>query len=59
VRRRGDHFGLMGMSERVRGLGGELRVKSRDGEGTEVGCRLPYECRMAAPEAEGVEGAML
>ena len=57
VKRRGDHFGLVGMSERVRGLGGELRVVSREGEGTQIGCRLPYECRMGAPEMEGREGA--
>ena len=57
VKRRGDHFGLVGIAERVRGLGGELRVVSRHGEGTQVGCRLPYECRMGTPEMEGREGA--
>jgi signal transduction histidine kinase/streptogramin lyase len=57
VKRRGDHFGLVGMAERVRGLGGDLHVRSREGEGTQVGCRLPYECRMGTPEAEGREGA--
>jgi signal transduction histidine kinase len=58
IKRRGDHFGLLGMAERVRGLGGELRVDSREGEGTQVGCRLPYESRMGTPEAEGREGAI-
>jgi signal transduction histidine kinase len=53
VKRRGDHFGLVGISERVRGLGGDLRVKSSDGQGTEIGCRLPYDCRIDGPDGEG------
>jgi signal transduction histidine kinase len=33
--------GLVGMRERVEGLGGEIEVKSRPGEGTEVTVRVP------------------
>ena len=39
---RSDHFGLVGISERARSLGGELRLESRPGQGTEIDCRLPY-----------------
>jgi len=38
----GLHFGLIGMSERARSLGGELHVVSRPGQGTAIDCRLPY-----------------
>jgi signal transduction histidine kinase/ligand-binding sensor domain-containing protein len=38
----GEHFGLLGIVERARWMGGELLVHSRPGEGTEVACRLPY-----------------
>ena len=38
----GLHFGLVGMSERARSLGGELRVVSHPGQGTAIDCRLPY-----------------
>ena len=36
-----DSFGLVGMRERVRALGGDLRVRSRPGAGTEVEALLP------------------
>jgi signal transduction histidine kinase len=36
-----DGVGLMGMRERVEGLGGEIEVRSRPGEGTEVTVRVP------------------
>ena len=51
-RGRGDHFGLLGMHERARGLGGELRVSSRVGEGTELVCRLPYRDHGAVPPSD-------
>jgi signal transduction histidine kinase len=51
----GEHFGLMGIVERARWMGGELRVTSRPGEGTEVTCRLPYDGR-AEPPADGAAG---
>jgi len=41
---RGEHFGLLGIRERAQSLGGEVSVWSRPDEGTEVACRLPYDC---------------
>jgi signal transduction histidine kinase len=38
---RGARFGLVGMRERLRGLGGTLEIRSRPGQGTEVEARLP------------------
>ena len=40
-RRKPESFGLLGMHERVRALGGTLRVDSRPGEGTAVEVELP------------------
>jgi signal transduction histidine kinase len=37
----GDHFGLIGVVERVDALGGRLTLKSRPGAGAEVVCELP------------------
>jgi signal transduction histidine kinase len=42
TRRGGEHFGLLGMAERARALGGELRVESGADAGTEIDCHLPY-----------------
>ena len=38
---RGEHFGVVGMTERVKGLGGTLEVRSLAGHGTEVRASLP------------------
>lgn len=38
---RDDHFGLLGMEERVTARGGTLEVRSEVGRGTELVCRLP------------------
>jgi signal transduction histidine kinase/ligand-binding sensor domain-containing protein len=38
---RGGHFGLIGMRERAERLGGELRLSSQPGEGTEVEVTVP------------------
>lgn len=38
---RSGHFGLLGMRERISLLGGECRVTSRPGAGTEVRIRVP------------------
>jgi signal transduction histidine kinase/ligand-binding sensor domain-containing protein len=46
----GEHFGITGMSERASGMGGELEVQSRPGEGTRLRCRLPYRCRIDTTE---------
>src|ERR687890_618044 len=37
----GDGVGIVGMRERVEELGGQIEVKSRPGEGTEVTVRVP------------------
>ena len=37
----GGHFGLLGMRERAERLGGELRLRSEPGEGTEVQVTVP------------------
>ena len=37
----GGHFGLIGMRERAERLGGELRLESRPGQGTEVEVTVP------------------
>ena len=36
------HFGLVGMSERVKLLGGKLCIVSEPGEGTSIEVSLPY-----------------
>jgi signal transduction histidine kinase len=38
---RGAHIGVVGMTERVKGLGGMLEVRSQPGQGTEVRATLP------------------
>ncbi len=40
-------MGLLGMRERARALGGELRLESRRGEGTRIICLLPVPVRSA------------
>jgi signal transduction histidine kinase len=37
----GGHFGLIGMRERAERLGGELRLTSQPGGGTEVEVKVP------------------
>jgi len=44
---RGERFGLLGMEERVAGLGGTCRVISRPGSGTRVEAFLPLKTRVA------------
>ena len=46
ARRRGDHFGLMGIQERARAMGGQLQITTAPGSGTEVVCELPYHSRV-------------
>jgi signal transduction histidine kinase len=42
---RAGHFGLVGLSERTRHLGGSLQVNSALGRGTTITARLPDHCR--------------
>lgn len=44
---RGERFGLLGIEERVAGLGGTCRVISRPGSGTRVEAFLPSKTRVA------------
>ena len=41
----GDHYGLVGLNERARMIGGRLEVRSSPGEGTRVEVRVPLERR--------------
>jgi signal transduction histidine kinase/ligand-binding sensor domain-containing protein len=54
-----EHFGLIGIVERAHALGGELRITSRPGAGTEITCRLPYDCRVETAEVDTIEGITL
>ncbi len=58
VKRPGLHFGLRGISERVRALGGELHLDTRPGQGAEIVCYLPYHCQVdpTDPAIAGGEG---
>jgi signal transduction histidine kinase len=40
---RTGHFGLLGMRERISLLGGECRITSRPGAGTEIRIRVPLK----------------
>ena len=55
----GKNFGLVGISERARAMGGQLTLESRPGSGTEVECHLPYTCRVETANTEGIEGVSL
>ena len=55
----GKNFGLVGISERARAMGGQLTLDSRPGVGTEVECHLPYTCRVETANTEGIEGVSL
>jgi signal transduction histidine kinase/streptogramin lyase len=53
---RGEHFGLLGMRERVHSVRGDLQVRSRPAAGTEIVCRLPYEGPVDPLAGEGASG---
>lgn len=44
------HFGLLGISERVKRLGGELVVDSENGHGTTIHVQVPIEQNSPAPD---------
>jgi ligand-binding sensor domain-containing protein/signal transduction histidine kinase len=50
------HWGLSGMRERARALGGTLELKTPDGGGTEIVLRIPRKHRPLAPELRMNEG---
>jgi glucose-6-phosphate-specific signal transduction histidine kinase len=43
-------FGLVGMQERVSTLGGQMKVVSREGEGTRISITVPLPARAEKPE---------
>ena len=45
--RRGEHLGMLGMTERVRSVGGTIEFDSRPGAGSRIRIRIP--CPSAAP----------
>lgn len=47
---RDGHFGLQGMHERVKRLGGSLRVESSPGQGTVIAVRVPLHSGLASPQ---------
>ena len=47
---RSDHFGLVGMAERVAWAGGQLDINSQAGMGTEVVVRIPLEIEKERPD---------
>jgi two-component system, NarL family, sensor kinase len=47
-----DRFGLVGMRERARLLGGALVIESTPGVGTAIDVRVPASVRLPAPEPE-------
>jgi two-component system NarL family sensor kinase len=49
----GDRFGLVGMQERARLLGGTLRVESAPGAGTAIDVRIPIGVRPAQSGGDG------
>jgi signal transduction histidine kinase/ligand-binding sensor domain-containing protein len=49
---RAGHFGLIGMRERARKIGGQLALASRDGTGTAVTLRVAAHAAFVAPAAE-------
>jgi signal transduction histidine kinase len=48
--RRGEHLGLLGMTERVRNAGGTIELDSRLGAGSHILVRIPFE--RPTPETE-------
>jgi PAS domain S-box-containing protein len=55
VPERPSSFGLLGMHERARAIGGTLRIQSRPGAGTQVSLRLPH---VLLPESGWYEGML-
>ncbi len=39
----GHHLGLLGIRERVEGLGGAVEIRSAPGRGTDIRVRIPVE----------------
>jgi signal transduction histidine kinase len=52
--KRGEHLGLLGMTERVRNAGGTLVLDSRPGAGSRLEVRVPFAKPGASPVPESV-----
>jgi two-component system NarL family sensor kinase len=51
-----DHYGLMGMAERLSWVGGQINIRSRPGTGTEVTVRVPLNGVGSQDDRDDVEG---
>jgi signal transduction histidine kinase len=49
--RRGEHLGLLGMTERVRSAGGTIELDSRPGAGSHIRARIPFAVPASDPGA--------
>jgi signal transduction histidine kinase len=49
------HFGLLGISERVKRLGGDLAVNSANGQGTSIRVQVPVDQNSSAPDLTTIE----
>jgi two-component system sensor histidine kinase DegS len=47
----GDHYGLVGMRERIEHLGGEFILQSAPGKGTRIEVSIPSRKAAARPES--------
>jgi two-component system sensor kinase len=54
--RRGEHLGLLGMTERVRNAGGTIELDSRPAAGSRIEVQLPY-AKPAAPNRASTAGS--
>lgn len=55
---RDGHWGLPGMRERAKAIGGQLDIWSRAGSGTEIQLRLAADIAYAAEEREGMRSIL-
>ena len=52
--KRGEHLGLLGMTERVRSAGGTINLNSRPGEGSRIEVVVPFARPSPVPVQEPV-----
>jgi signal transduction histidine kinase len=55
---REGHFGLLGISERVKRLGGELVIASESGQGTTIRVQTPIEQNTPSPDFAASEAVL-
>lgn len=54
----GTGYGLLGMSERVKAMGGTLTISSRLGKGTAVIAQLPYSAARSGEHSASLKRAV-